>query len=279
MKIKVIETFIQGKVSQELCEDALCLSDGFAAVIDGVTSKSDFRYEGKTTGKLAAELVLKVLEGLKKDADAGQFISQVNREMEAFYKEVAFPYSREEQGLQAVCAVYSESRREIWLIGDCQVCVDGVCYFNPKPSDEILAQMRSLVLNIVRAQSPEDFYSQKTQRMARELIEPWILRSTVFANDSGTAYGYSVLNGREIPKALIRVIPLDEREHEIILTSDGYPRVEPTLEQSEAALERVLREDRECCSLYRSTKGVKEGCRSFDDRTYIRLRAEKTGRQ
>lgn len=278
MKIKVIETFIQGKVSQELCEDALCLADGFAAVIDGVTSKSDFRYEGKTTGKLAAELVLKVLEKLDRDADAGQFISLVNREMDAFYEQIAFPYSREEQGLQAVCAVYSESRREIWMIGDCQARVDGVPYLNPKPSDEILAEMRSLVLNIVRAQRPEEFYSQETQQMARELIEPWILRSTVFANNDSTSYGYSVLNGREIPGSLIRVIRLDKEEHEVILTSDGYPSVEATLKQSEAALERVLKEDRECCRLYRSTKGVKEGCRSFDDRTYIRLTAEKAGR-
>lgn len=278
MRIKVIETFIQGKASQELCEDALCLTDGFAAVIDGVTSKSDFRYEGKTTGKLAAEIALQVLEKLDQDADAGRFISLVNQEMNAFYQRTAFPYSREQQGLQAVCAVYSEKRREIWLIGDCQVCVDGISYLNPKPSDEILAQMRSLVLNIVRVQCPEKFLEKETQKMARDLIEPWILGATVFANDGSSSYGYSVLNGQEIPEALIRVIRLDQEEHEVILTSDGYPRVEATLERSEAALAEVLREDRECCRLYRSTKGVKEGCKSFDDRTYIRFVVEKIGR-
>lgn len=54
--MKIIETMLCGKFDQQRCEDSLFVSDDFVAVIDGVSSKTDFRFEGKTTGKLASEL-------------------------------------------------------------------------------------------------------------------------------------------------------------------------------------------------------------------------------
>lgn len=239
--------------------------------MDGVTSKSDFLYKGKTTGRIAAEIVVNVLAELSPEADVQAFVGKVNQAIAAFYREVPFPYSREEKGLQAVCAVWSRNRREIWMIGDCQVSVDGVLYINPKRSDEILADVRSLILCAVRERDPSGFCGEKLQQEVRDLIEPWILKATVFANNGNTEYGYSIINGEEIPESLIKVIPLGAGTHEVILASDGYPRVEPTLEQSEACLRNVLAEDRACCRIYKSTKGVNGENKSYDDRTYIRF--------
>lgn len=262
---------MQGKVSDEKCEDASFISDDFVAVIDGVSSKSDFLFKEKTTGKIAAEIVKSVLEKSERSSTRKEIVERINQEIMGFYEAAEFPYSRNEYGPQAVCAVYSDFYREVWLIGDCQVCVDGRIYTNPKRSDEILAEMRSLVLNIIRKETPEQFSDQKVQQMARDIIEPWIVRANVFANNNNSDYGYSVINGEEIPENLFRVIKLDEGTHEIILASDGYPRIERTLRESEDYLSRMLETDRECCSLYHSTKGVKDGCSSYDDRTYIRF--------
>ena len=107
---------------------------------------------------------------------------------------------------------------------------------------------------------------------ARAQIEPWILKATAFANKAGNSYGYSVLNGGEIPEELVKVIRLSEGEHEILLASDGYPVLKPTLQQSEQELERIMKDDPQCCRLYESTKGLKPGNKSFDDRTYVRFR-------
>ena len=79
--------------------------------MDGVTSKSDFLYKGKTTGRIAAEIVVNVLAELSPEADVQAFVGKVNQAIAAFYREVQFPYSREEKGLQAVCAVWSRNRR------------------------------------------------------------------------------------------------------------------------------------------------------------------------
>ena len=251
-----------------MCEDCYFISENFVAVIDGVTSKSDFTYKGKTTGKLTAEIIRDVLGKMKREDSTDCFLRMVNQKINRFYQEVEFPYSRKEKGLQAVCVVYSDFERAIWMIGDCQAAVDGTVYLNPKKSDEILAEMRSLILHVLKM---EDGDWTEAQTRARSYIEPWILRANAFANQADPVYGYAVLNGDEIPVALIKRIELDERPHEIILTSDGYPKVRSNLKKSEEYLSTILEKDESCYELYHSTKGINKGQKSFDDRTYIRF--------
>ncbi|HIS27561.1 MAG TPA: hypothetical protein IAA57_11870 [Candidatus Pullilachnospira intestinigallinarum] len=267
--IETIEVYCQGKYSEERCEDAWLVTEDLAAVIDGVTAKGRFTYEGKTTGRLAAELVYDVLENLDRTADFAGFLEAVNRRMEAFYENVDFPESRREKGLQAVCAVYSDLSREIWLIGDCQAAVDGVVYASPKRSDQVLAGLRSLAIHLLMEEKMEP---EQAQKEARRLIEPWILKATAYANREDSPYGYAVLNGEKIPESLIRRIPLDDGSHEIILASDGYPRIKGTLKGTEEYLRQVLKDDPACCTRFCSTKGKLEGQSSFDDQTYLRFR-------
>lgn len=272
MIIKIIETWKQGKVNEELCEDALFISDQLIAVIDGVTSKSDFRYEGKTTGKLASEIVSRVLKGLCGREALQEIVDRINEEIALFYEQVKFPYDKREKGLQAACVIYSAYYREIWMIGDCQSAVDGTVFLNPKKSDVILSEMRSLILSIMeseRAGKVKLVFNEQDE--ARGFILPWILRSTIFANDDRTPYGYSVFNGQRIPKTLIKVLSLDDRPHEVVLASDGYPELKNTLEETEGRLKEILKGDPNCYKDYLSTKGLARGQESFDDRTYVRF--------
>lgn len=281
MRIKILESVRIGKMNEELCEDELFLSEHYIAVIDGVTSKSDFLYEGKTTGKLAAEIIFRVLNNLHGKEDIEEIIEQVNQEFALFYEKTLFHESRREKGLQATCVIYSSYRRKIWMIGDCQAVVDGKIHLNPKKSDTVLSQMRSLVLHTLKMEASNEPTETNLEEhdVARDLILPWILRVTVYANQENTEYGYSVMNGERIPSSLIKTISLDEQEHEIILTSDGYPEVCKTLEESEACLQKLLEQDPGCYKKYLSTKGLKKGQNSFDDRTYIRFLVNKISRQ
>lgn len=271
MRMKLVELFIQGKSDTKNCEDGYFISDNFVAVIDGVTSKSDFRYEGKTTGKLAEDAVRKAVSALPRNASMQQFVKAVNDEIAAFYSQIDFPYDRREKGLQAVCAAYSDHLRQVWLIGDCQAMIDGRLYTNPKKSDEVLSEMRSLILNVLLCGGESKLPSQSQQKMAREVIEPWILRSNCFANGMGSEYNYAVFNGCDIPAELIQVIQLDEGQHEIVLASDGYPELRQNLQASETCLKKILSDDPACYRQYHSTKGVSSEQTSFDDRTYIRF--------
>jgi len=74
-----------------------------------------------------------------------------------------------------------------------------------------------------------------------------------------------------VPDSLIVVHPLPENVGQVILASDGYPDILPTLVASEAHLARLLTRDPWCVNELRGTKGVAEGQISYDDRAYLRL--------
>ncbi|MFI3249976.1 MAG: hypothetical protein R3Y07_03340 [Eubacteriales bacterium] len=262
---------MKGKTNEITCEDCYLISEHFVAVVDGVTSKSDFTYHEKTTGKLASEITHDAILELPKEATLSEALCHINQKMNQFYDKIHFPYDRTEKGLQAACVIYSNYHREIWMIGDCQVCVDGEPSYLPKKSDLILSEMRSLVLACLMEQGESQPNAEQLLQ-ARELILPWILKVNRFANDDHASFGYPVLNGQSIPESLVKIIKLDGESHEIIFTSDGYPVMEPTLALTEQRLEEVLQKDPACYLLYPSTKGVLKGNQSFDDRTYLRFK-------
>ena len=74
----------------------------------------------------------------------------------------------------------------------------------------------------------------------------------------------------DIPENLIHVISVADAKG-IVLASDGYPVLKRTLAESERELERIINNDPLCINLYKATKGVMQGYKSFDDRTYIRI--------
>lgn len=70
----------------------------------------------------------------------------------------------------------------------------------------------------------------------------------------------------------VKVIPVEDHGAEIVLASDGYPFLRPTLQESEAALRKLLAQDPYCIRSFVATKGTMLGNRSFDDRAYVRFR-------
>ena len=60
--MKIIEQFIKGKEnSLKTCEDGLFTGSFMAAVIDGVTPKSRYLWQGKTSGCYAKDILLAFL--------------------------------------------------------------------------------------------------------------------------------------------------------------------------------------------------------------------------
>jgi len=258
--MQIQHTFIQGKYGQPvLCEDGLFTNDHYIAVIDGVTSKSNFTYEGMKTGKIASNIIKDFLATLDPQASIETVILGVNQAFEdKFYTHVDFPLNRIEHGPQAAMALYSDFHKCIYLIGDCQASVNGQLYIQPMASDDILSAFRSLILHI----------NPNHHQEARDAIMPYLVSSNTFANMSETRFGYSVLNGQEIPTDLITTIPVQIGD-EIVLTSDGYPEIRPTFEETEAYLQEIIHNDPNLIDQFVSTKGVNPDQVSFDDRSYI----------
>ncbi len=272
--MNVIEKSIIGKKSQEACEDGLVVTPDFIAVIDGSTSKTPGHLNpDMKNGRYAMMLVSQYIrEELKPEATVDDFCQGVT---DYIYNKVYEPLGvterlmcHPEERLTASAILYSRARKEVWMAGDCQALIGGRLYDNAKPYEQEIAARR--VALIAEGLSPAE---------ARKQIEPLLIEAML----SGQNKNYTVIDGFPLYRAGIMVVPVSSSEiihassdavfasSEIVLASDGYPFLKPTLAESEEALANQIANDPQNISCFIATKGLVEGNKSFDDRTYIRF--------
>ena len=288
--MKIIESSIIGKKSPEACEDGMVVTDDFIAVIDGSTSKTPKHLNpDMKNGRYAMMLISEYIrEELKADASADDFCQGVtayiyNKVYEKLGVEERLKEHPEER-LTASAILYSRTRNEVWMVGDCQAIIDGKLYENGKPYEQEIARKR--VELIEQGLSPAE---------ARKQIEPLLIEAML----SGQNQTYTVIDGFPIYREGVKVVSVSDScsvqdtvpasdsvpcsdsvsasgtnfvsSSEIVLASDGYPFLKPTLAASEAALAEQIANDPQNIHSFIATKGIVEGNKSFDDRTYIRF--------
>ena len=296
--MKIIESSIIGKKSPEACEDGMVVTDDFIAVIDGSTSKTPKHLNpDMKNGRYAMMLISEYIrEELKADASVDDFCQGVtayiyNKVYEKLGVEERLKEHPEER-LTASAILYSRTRNEVWMVGDCQAIIDGKLYENGKPYEQEIARKR--VELIEQGLSPAE---------ARKQIEPLLIKAML----SGQNQTYTVIDGFPIYREGVKVVSVSDScsvqdsvqdsvpasdsvpcsdsvsasgtipssSSEIVLASDGYPFLKPTLAASEAALAEQIANDPQNIHSFIATKGIVEGNKSFDDRTYIRFSPEK----
>lgn len=294
--MKIIESSIIGKKSPEACEDGMVVTDDFIAVIDGSTSKTPKHLNpDMKNGRYAMMLISEYIrEELKADASVDDFCQGVtayiyNKVYEKLGVEERLKEHPEER-LTASAILYSRTRNEVWMVGDCQAIIAGKLYENGKPYEEKIARKR--VELIEQGLSPAE---------ARKQIEPLLIEAML----SGQNQTYTVIDGFPIYREGVKVVSLSDSSSvqdsvsssdscsvqdpvscpgsasasdtipssssEIVLASDGYPFLKPTLAASETALAEQIANDPQNIHSFIATKGIVEGNKSFDDRTYIRF--------
>lgn len=294
MAITITEQYLHGKHGSEaLNEDGIFVGRTFAAVIDGVTSKSTMGLWSPTPGVIAKNTVLEAITTMDVEMDTGisteSFLTnpqgngqdtawgmravqrRIDNALHAHYR--THP-SRDEQffathpteRLQTNAVIYSAAAHEIWLFGDCQAMVNGQRIPTMKKVDELLSALRSFVW---QAHALGNATPPNGTDPGRDAIMPFLRMQTAFANQPGE-YGYFVFNGYTNPTYPIRTLHVDPGD-EIVLASDGYPFLEPTLDQSETELAELKASDPHLISRFPSTKGFEPGLDSFDDRAYLRF--------
>lgn len=294
--MKIIESSIIGKKSQEACEDGMVITDDFIAVIDGSTSKTPKHLNpDMKNGRYAMMLISEYIrEELKADASVDDFCQGVtayiyNKVYEKLGVEERLKEHPEER-LTASAILYSRTRNEVWMVGDCQAIIAGKLYENGKPYEEKIARKR--VELIAQGLSPAE---------ARKQIEPLLIKAML----SGQNQTYTVIDGFPIYREGVKVVSVSDSSSvqdsvsssdscsvqdpvscsgsasasdtipssssEIVLASDGYSFLKPSLAASEAALAEQIANDPQNIHSFIATKGIVEGNKSFDDRTYIRF--------
>ena len=272
--MRIIEQHCQGKrTDQSLNEDGLIITDDFAAVVDGATSKSVRHLWQPSGGVMAKDLALEVIAGLPADADMRQTQQAIDGRFRQAHSEhgadTAVFTDEPVERLQANAVVYSADRHEAWLFGDCQIMVNGEQIPTVKHVDELLGELRAFTALALRSKGEHQSPAAAATDPARAMILPFLRLQSQFANKRGP-YGYFVFDGFTDPTYPIRTVNINPGD-EVVLASDGSPLLRPSLAQSERELRRLKREDPELISEYQSTKGFTPGNDSFDDRTYLRF--------
>lgn len=260
--MKILEQKIEGKrADPALCEDGLFVGEHFIAVVDGVTNKEQLSPTDLPGGLLARQAICELLATLAPQTDRFEAVEKIT----ACLAELG---THHRATPRAAAIIYSKHHSEIWSIGDCQCLINGVRYAEEKAIDGVLAACRSAVIEMLLATGVTEAELVAEDR-ARTLILP-MLEMQHHLENKGGRYGYPVLNGQPVPPAGIACYSVKSGDT-VVLASDGYPVLCPTLVESEAALAALRVQDPLCYKQYVSTKGFRPDGGSFDDRTYIRF--------
>lgn len=275
MGLQLIEKFIKGKMNdQELCEDMYVFNDDFVAVIDGATNVWGTKINGKSPGRFAVEVIRTSIERIENERiSVEEFVSFINKDLKQAYQEIDILEELQKDRTMAPTAsliIYSNYHQEIWQIGDCQALIDGQLYKHEKEIDAITANARSLFLE-AELKKGITIQSLMQEDKGWEYIKPLIQQQYYLQNDGTNQYGFEVIDGFEIVMSKINIIKVPMEAKEIVLASDGYPFLQPTLRESEYSLQTLLKNDPLCIRDYKCTKGLQAGNNSFDDRVYLRF--------
>lgn len=275
----ILEQYTVGKATttpSEDSEDAVVVTAYYAAVIDGATPKTAFRYSnGETPGKQASRLLGNAILDLNPMLEVQSAIAQLNR---VLYRPDVVAANRP----TASIVIYSKYRNEIWMVGDCQfgiICKDTdqtsklQTFTNPKRIDRILAEWRRDIDKSIIDRGLHTQVEIANNDPGRRIIQPFITQQVRYQNiETEHPLAYGVMDGETIPSRFVRCFQLDSNVEQIILATDGYPVLFPTLQETEDELSRLLSLDPLCLGPLLGTKGVRPGNSSYDDRTYLRLK-------
>lgn len=289
--IHVVESHVRSKAGEclEACEDELVVTPDFACVVDGATSPTGKRWttDQLTGGKWAANVLCRAVQhSLTPEMSACKIIATLTKSLYSAYQqesnalEVMQTYP--EERATASLVLYSKYLRQVILVGDCQAAFlneNGKITQHVQPDkycDKVTSAARAMFwqAQLLSDEAADDSSSQDGDP-GRDLIQPLLKIQRRFQNNmkAPALYRYWAMDGFPVAEEGIEVHDVsDDSIREVILASDGYPKLYPTLQETEAHLQKLIRDDPMMIRDYLAAKGVREGAESFDDRAYLRIR-------
>lgn len=264
--MQVIETFEHGKIADNsYSEDRLVISDNVAGVIDG--SRGPGYMETDIIQQTLDEAV-EYLQSLSQPTTPQNLTATLTSITRASKRKMGVDEDRYSGGFGF--AIYIPDLRQVWRIGDCPVRFSGVTHLNEIELEFIAARQRAVMIHamLVRGKSSQEVMASDEYA---NVFMPFFAPLLDFANNEDHQFGFGVINGLTVPEKFIQIITIPETVNELVITSDGYPKVFDTLAQTQTALNEMLARDPLCINENITSKGMLPGQISFDDRTYLKL--------
>lgn len=258
-------------------EDSLVVTKHFAAVFDGATARNSPLYEGRTTARMAAEILVQAVETLPPDADCPTALAHLTQAIANEYTKrgmVDLVQKEPWQRFTASGAIYSAYHRQIWLVGDCQALVGSTHHTQEKLIDFVVYRFAGISRDALLREGKYTMAQLRdtTQNPIWDMCLPAITVQQFYQNaEFASVWSHPVFDGTPIHLPQIDIIDVPQDITDIVLASDGYPALASTLAESEKLLAQILSDDPLCYKKNFQLKVLKEGAKANDDRTYLRL--------
>lgn len=284
---QTVERFLKSKSgSADGGGDRIVAGSRYIGVVDAATDKSGLKWSlnnREVSGEYAlAEVLSRALNTSSDDIEV--VLERVQREMSILAESLGVNLTEGAASPLASFVLLDITRGDLVVLGDCAygfVNGDQVnATYNSKRVDELASETRALAY---LAWTASGGASNKNEDPGRAAILDDLREATRLANaDMNSFRPDEKLYGHDmsslvypvfdiiIPRAVSRV-QIPTNINEVILASDGYPRIFKSLEETENYLKRSLQEDPLRIGEHPSTKGLVAGQESFDDRAYIRV--------
>ena len=174
-KIRLIESTSIGKKAGQN-DDDIYVGENFAAVIDGVSSKSTIEADGKKIK--IAEIITEALRKIDrptapvyaKTLEFSEFVKYINMYISKYCQMIQHDLNN--NPLEATGVFYSKYHNQIWLVGDCRAIYDGNEITNDLKIDEVYAEIRAeIVKTLLRlGYKQEELFSSSIEK--KMIVEP-----------------------------------------------------------------------------------------------------------
>lgn len=265
--------------------DRLARGPRFVGVVDAATEKFGNKWIVNGEGMSGEGAIAIVLERYlsRRTDDLSSILCDVQRELRVIALASGINLAQAGASPQASFVLFDSQATVLYQLGDCNYGIvtdkDFHTVSQERLVDRLGASKRARVLRALLAEGDRSFSSDPGRAaILEELREAVTLANAdpLRFSPHDTLYGvpkmdlvYSVFDMSSKPNLTAVPIPRDARA--IVLSSDGYPKLFPTLYESEAYLQRSLAEDPMRINDHPSTKGVAPGAVSYDDRTYLKV--------
>lgn len=267
----IIEQFLRAKrADADRCEDVMVITEHFAAIIDGATSKSAQAAERHTPGRLLAQALAIAVREWEPAATARAAIDHLTAAAKRLNDQ---RLQSNEELASASVIVLSYARREVWRVGDCLLRIGSTEYPPKNDLERSVASVRA-AYNQIMLRTGKTIADLQARDVGRELVLPLLRTQNVLANDGAgrSGFAFGVINGVPVPDAHLEIVTLPTGSHDVVMCSDGYPHAYASLEEAESRLSAALEADPLCIAEIIATKGIGFDDQSYDDRAYMRVR-------
>lgn len=279
MQVKVMDNFLKSRTKNELeCENGIFEGNRFFAVVDGFTFDSSFSIDGKTTGQVAVETFLSALKSLDVFTHSLSFqdISyRINKEFK--YANKHYLKGIKDKKIVASASIWDSQQDILYIVGETRALL----LERHSKKEERLENYHRIrkILSNKRAHFNlrliEDSKVTEEDLLERDLgleqISNEVKKQIDYINNIDHKYAFFAFDGNEIPENKI-IVKSTEKYTDVILATDGYPKLFNSLKQTESYLGEVLKSDPLLIKRHRSIKGLQKNNQSYDDRGYLYLK-------